>query len=119
MKKLDIVRFAPKGESSFYDAVTAGVNNYFESNNISKFGNRAMWAKGASMMAIYLIPYAIIVSGLTQGLPWLFFWNVVFNGMGNEWHWNINNARCKSRVIFEEQEHQQFCKSCFRNSGRI
>lgn len=33
-EKLKMVRFAPKGKDSFYDAVVARVKAYFETNHI-------------------------------------------------------------------------------------
>ncbi len=72
-EKLDIVRFAPKGENSFYDAVVSRVHHYFESNNISPFANREMWVKTAVMLLLYLVPYLLMVTGMTAGNTWLFF----------------------------------------------
>ena len=37
VEKLDIVRFAPKGKDSFYDAVVEKVKQYFETNEISPY----------------------------------------------------------------------------------
>lgn len=73
VKKLDIVRFAPKGQDSFYDAVIERVRAYFESNNISPYANGAMWLKTAVMLLLYFAPYVCIATGLAAGNTWLFF----------------------------------------------
>ncbi|MBC7904265.1 MAG: fatty acid desaturase, partial [Gemmatimonadaceae bacterium] len=76
------MRFAPKGQNSFYDAVIARVNAYFEANNISPYANSAMWVKTAAMLLLYFVPYIIIVTGQTAGNPWLFFGLWVLMGFG-------------------------------------
>jgi linoleoyl-CoA desaturase len=81
-EKLDIVRFAPKGEDSFYDAVVAKVTEYFESNKISPYANSAMWIKTAVMLLLYFVPYLLIVAGLGAGSLWLFFLFWLLMGLG-------------------------------------
>jgi linoleoyl-CoA desaturase len=82
-KKLNIVRFAPKGEASFADAVKAEVNEYFSSKNISPYANSAMWLKTVVMMSLYLVPYILMVSGVAGDRLWLFllFWFLMGLGM--------------------------------------
>jgi linoleoyl-CoA desaturase len=72
VEKLDIVRFAPKGKDSFYDAVVARVDAYFEANHISPYANTAMWVKTTAMLLLYFVPYVIMVTGLAAGNPWLY-----------------------------------------------
>jgi len=80
--KLDIVRFAPKGEDSFYDAVVAKVTAYFETCRISPYANTEMWVKTIVMLLLYFVPYILIVSGLGAGSLWLFFGLWLLMGMG-------------------------------------
>lgn len=73
MKKLNIVRFAPQGEDSFYESVISKVNAYFESNNISPYANTTMWIKTIFMFSLYFIPYFLMVFGAGAGSGWIFF----------------------------------------------
>lgn len=65
-EKLKIIRFSPKGENSFFDDVHSQVTDYFETNNISPYGNKTMWFKTAFMLLLYFIPYVLIVSGIAS-----------------------------------------------------
>ena len=68
-----IVKFAPKGKESFYDAVRARVNDYFKTNNISPYSNSAMYVKTAAMLSMYFVPYLLIVTGLASASLWLYY----------------------------------------------
>jgi linoleoyl-CoA desaturase len=82
-KKLNIVRFAPRGENSFMETVTARVNSYFKTNHISPYANTSMWIKTVVMLFFYFLPYVFIVTGGAAGSPLLFFicWFVMGWGM--------------------------------------
>jgi linoleoyl-CoA desaturase len=81
--KLNIVRFAPRGENSFYATVIANVNEYFQRNNISPYANATMWIKTIVMLSLYFAPYVFIVTGQAAGNVWLFFglWIIMAAGM--------------------------------------
>ncbi|MFB2121211.1 fatty acid desaturase [Parapedobacter sp. 2B3] len=83
MKKLDIVRFPPKGENSFYDTVVSGVKGYFKTNAISPYANTTMWVKTFVMLLLYVVPYVLMVSGVAGNSVWLFwgFWFLMGLGM--------------------------------------
>lgn len=83
IKKLDIVRFAPKGRDSFVDAVGKAVREYFESNKISTYANNEMWLKTIVMLSLYFVPCILMITGVAAGHPWLFFglWLVMGLGM--------------------------------------
>lgn len=72
-QKLNIVRFAPKGEDSFYDAVKDKVNAYFKINNLSPYANIEMWVKTVVMLLLYFLPYVLMVTGVAANSLWLFF----------------------------------------------
>lgn len=76
-KKLNIVRFAPRGENSFFETVVSRVNHYFESNRISPYANAEMWVKTVFMLLLYFLPYVIMSTGFASGNRWL-FWGVWF-----------------------------------------
>jgi linoleoyl-CoA desaturase len=73
VEKLDIVRFAPKGQDSFYDAVIEKVNSYFKTNHISPYANAGMWVKTVAMLLLYFVPYLLMVIGLGANNAWVFF----------------------------------------------
>jgi len=83
VEKLSIVRFAPKGKDSFYDAVVDRVKAYFETNQISTYANREMWIKTVAMLLLYFVPYVLMVTGVGAVSPWLFFglWFLMGFGM--------------------------------------
>jgi len=73
VEKLDIVRFAPKGKDSFYDAVVERVMAYFEIHHLSIYANAEMWVKTIAMLLLYFVPYILIVTGVASASLWLFF----------------------------------------------
>lgn len=81
IKKLDIVRFAPRNGEGFYDTLKRKVDAYFTDNNIDPHGNASMKLKTVAMVSMYLIPYAVIVSGLATNL-WLFYAMWLAMGIG-------------------------------------
>lgn len=76
------VKFAPKGELSFYDAIKMRVEDYFASNNIKEQGNRKMYIKTAAMLSMYFVPYLIIVTGLSSFNVWFFYGLNLLMGLG-------------------------------------
>lgn len=72
-EKLPIVRFAPKGAKSFYEAVTEKVSAYFEKNQLSPYANTTMWIKTYFMLLLYVVPYVLMVTGQAAGNYWLYF----------------------------------------------
>lgn len=54
--------------SDFYKELIRNVNDYFKSNQISKYGNRAMYVKTVFMFAIYFIPYSLLYFDFGLGL---------------------------------------------------
>jgi linoleoyl-CoA desaturase len=77
-----IVRFSHKGEASFYEAVKAGVDQYFKQHNISPHGNFNMWVKMFVMLLLYVGPYICIVTGLGSDSVWLYMILCVLMGLG-------------------------------------
>ncbi|SFO85835.1 linoleoyl-CoA desaturase [Chitinophaga sp. YR627] len=81
--KINRVKFAPKGNNSFIDALTINVRAYFETNGISPYANARMWIKTIAMLLCYFVPCAFINSRLGANdllLFWL-FWFVMGWGM--------------------------------------
>lgn len=81
-EKLRIVKFAPKGKESFYDAVKREVEAYFKDRNIAKHGNLKMYVKTIAMLAMYFVPYGLIVGGIGSSSMALFYLSWVVMGVG-------------------------------------
>jgi len=80
-QKKSLVKFASKGEDSFYDTVKQRVEEYFRTNNISRYANTAMKVKTAVMLSLYFAPYFLMVSGFATPL-WLFYGTWLLMGLG-------------------------------------
>jgi len=80
--KKPIVKFAPRGQNSFYDEVKSRVNDYFQTNNISQYSNSTMYMKTVVMLSMYFIPYFVIVTGVASMSLWLFYPMYMLMGLG-------------------------------------
>lgn len=80
--KKPLVKFAAKGEDSFYDTVKERVDAYFQTNNLSKYANSAMVVKTTVMICLYFIPFLVVVTGLTASSLWLFYACWLLMGLG-------------------------------------
>jgi linoleoyl-CoA desaturase len=83
IEKLKIVRFAPRGEDSFFERVIAQVDSYFEKNHISPYANAEMWVKTTVMLLLYFVPYLAMVTGIGAVNIFLFYglWLLMAFGM--------------------------------------
>ena len=77
-----IVKFAPRGEENFYDEVKQKVEAYFQNNKLQTHGNRKMIIKTVCMIALYVVPYAFIVSGALSSSLFLFYGAWFLMGLG-------------------------------------
>jgi linoleoyl-CoA desaturase len=60
--------FSRTADADFYATLKSRVNNYFQENKISRFGNKAMIFKTIFVFALFFVPYGFIVSGLVTGI---------------------------------------------------
>jgi len=74
------IRFQNKEQVPFVKELRKRVNAYFKENNISRNANPHMVIKTISMFLIYLVPYALVYTGLLSG-AWLFILAVMM-GLG-------------------------------------
>ncbi|MES2559286.1 MAG: acyl-CoA desaturase [Bacteroidota bacterium] len=83
IKRLNLVRFAPKGKDSFFETVINRVDEYFENNNISPYANAEMWLKTVVVLLMYFVPYALMVTGVagSNTLVFMGFWFMMGLGM--------------------------------------
>ena len=65
---LQRVRFQNKEQVPFVKTLRKRVNAYFKENNISRNANAKMVIKTISVFLIYLVPYALVYSGLITGI---------------------------------------------------
>ncbi len=77
-----LVKFAPKGEQKFYDALKVRVDEYFRSQGISPQANHQMRIKSVVMISLYFIPYIFIVTGLASASPFIFYSLWILMGVG-------------------------------------
>lgn len=81
MSQSTIVRFN-NSNRQFYTELKKRVDQYFKESQISKNGNFSMYAKTVFMFAAYLVPYILLVSGVTENrLVWFFLAALMGLGM--------------------------------------
>ncbi len=59
-------RFARQQNAEFFNTLRTRVNDYFEKNKISKFGERKMAIKTVFMLALFLTPYFLVVTNVVE-----------------------------------------------------
>ena len=75
------IKFAIKNKPEFMVELRAKVTAYFETNNISKYGNLNLVLKTVFMLSLYLVPYTLMISGVIGSLAGVWIcWIVI--GMG-------------------------------------
>jgi linoleoyl-CoA desaturase len=65
------IKFVNTGQTDFFHILRERVDQYFTSNGISPHANPAMVFKTIFMLALYFVPFALIISSTATGL---FFW---------------------------------------------
>lgn len=80
---LTSVKFNNKLNAEFVKAVRTNVNRYFKDNNISRFANLQMKVKTGAMLAIYFLPFILMLSGAIEAV-WIHYllWAIMGFGMG-------------------------------------
>src|ERR1700733_2166392 len=67
--------------SEFFPTVTKRVNEYFKSENITRYSNSEMVVKTVFMFSLYLIPYIFMISGLYSSY-WIYLAMAALMGFG-------------------------------------
>jgi len=76
------VRFARPTANDFYSTVKLRVHEYFKENNISKHADGRMVFKTVFMIALYLVPYTLMLTlGLTNVWVMMLIWVIMGFGM--------------------------------------
>jgi linoleoyl-CoA desaturase len=74
------IRFS-SARADFYTTLNQRVNDYFKSNNISRYANAEMKIKTVVMFSMYLIPYVLMIAGVITNV-WLMFGLCIVMGLG-------------------------------------
>ncbi len=65
------VKFLNRDKSLFFSALRENIDSYFETNNIEKTGGSSLLFKAVFMLSLYLIPFALILTGQFSNLQML------------------------------------------------
>ena len=74
-------KFARVSNSDFHSTLNKRVNDYFKINNLSKYGNFGLVVKTIIVIAMYLVPYFITMTGVVTA-PWLIILLWIVMGIG-------------------------------------
>lgn len=75
------LRFAKGSDMEFVTTLRKRVKQYFSDNGISKYGNGAMVRKTIFMLALFFVPYALLLSNVFESL-WVMLGLWVIMGFG-------------------------------------
>ena len=80
--KIHEIKFEKSNKAEFVKELRSRVNEYFATRGISRFGNWSMITKSAVMIALYYIPYGLMVGGVFES-TWAIFacWMLMAAGM--------------------------------------
>jgi len=66
------IKYTTENNAEFFNELKEKVKLYFETNNISKFGNYSLVLKSIFMFLLYLTPYLLMITGIIAS-----FWGVL------------------------------------------
>lgn len=76
------LKFRNHNQPEFINELRGKVKNYFEENNISKYGNAHIIVKSIVMISLYLIPYILMLTGVIYTIPLIIIsWMIMGIGM--------------------------------------
>lgn len=76
------VKFISEDKSEFMNELKIKVKNYFETNKITKYGNKNLVVKAIFMVSLYILPYLLMLTGIiTSGLGFFLAWIIMGIGM--------------------------------------
>ena len=74
------VKFLNKDKSLFFSVLRENIDSYFETNSIEKTGGTKLLFKAFILLSLYLVPFALILTGNFTPLQMLFL--TVVMGLG-------------------------------------
>ncbi|MDD3130394.1 MAG: acyl-CoA desaturase [Bacteroidales bacterium] len=76
------LKFSTKDTPEFIKELRASVRTYFAEHNISRYGNRSLFIKSIAMLALYIIPFVLMMTGVVTAFPLLLaMWVLMGIGM--------------------------------------
>jgi linoleoyl-CoA desaturase len=81
MKVKGQVKFVAKDKNLFFSTLKKRVDVYFKEQNLSKYANSAMVTKSATLLAMYILPFAVIVAFQPSFGISLILWSVMGFGL--------------------------------------
>src|SRR5687767_6975116 len=78
--KPNTIRFS-SARADFFTTLNQRVNEYFKTNNISRYANSEMKIKTVAMFAIYFVPYGLMITGTVSNI-WMMAGLCVVMGLG-------------------------------------
>ena len=76
------VKFAHKEADGFFDVLKVRVNEYFQSQHISRQANAAMRFKTTVMLVLYFVPFLVMITGLASFNLFFFYGMWFLMGVG-------------------------------------
>lgn len=98
------IRFSGENKLDFIIELRKSVNEYFEKNNISKYGSFSLYLKAIFMLLVYLIPFVLMYTGIVSSI-WagLLCWVIAGAGLAGvgmaTMHDANHNSFSKNRII--------------------
>ncbi len=74
------IRFSKTNNAEFFRTLNSRVNEYFQQNNITKYGNWKLYLKSVVVFAIFLTPYFLIISNMFN--EWMMLLLTIVTGAG-------------------------------------
>jgi len=75
------IKFSRAIGKDFSSTLKKRVRDYFKDNNLSKYGNTSMYLKTVFMVALYFVPYGIMISGVFEN-AWVNLLLFILMGFG-------------------------------------
>jgi len=100
----DKIKFSTQNKPEFIIELRAKVNEYFDTNNISKYGNWNLLLKTVFMLLLYITPYVLMISGVIASFAGVFLCWILIGagkaGMGMSIMHDANhNSYSKSQAV--------------------
>lgn len=75
------IKFVNSDKTQFFNILRSRVDNYFLENNISQHANVAMVLKTIFMIALYFVPYTLIITQIAEGFSFWICWAIMGLGL--------------------------------------
>jgi linoleoyl-CoA desaturase len=76
------IKYSNSHDADFISNLRTRVKDYFDLNNLSKYANTNMIVKTVFMIALYIIPYFLVITGVSSN-DWIIFGLWMIMGIGS------------------------------------